>query len=359
MKIFCNYIHFKKLYIFFTFLSLFNFFFSTAKLNASAFDIQNIEISKPFEINFDKNEIIDEGFIKGFDELISLITTSSDRKKIGAIKLNEIKGMIETFSIKEEKFIDQIYYVNLGVSFNRKRIFNYLENRNIFPSIPKKTKFLFIPVIIDEIKKDLLIFSNNQFFNDWNNSTQKKHLIEYVLPTEDLEDLNLIKSKYEFIEQYNFKEIVNKYSLNESIIALIFKNEDGIRILSRINFNNNETLKNQLFLDIDINKEMDLYKIISELKTMYEDQWKKFNQINTSIKLPIMIKANNSDNLKILKLEKNLNEMDLIYDYFIYKFDNDNTYYEITFNGSPKIFLKFMNEKKLSFNTSNKIWSLK
>ena len=67
--------------------------------------------------------------------------------------------MIESFTIKEEKFIDETYYVNLGVIFNKKKIFNYLENKNVFPSIPKKKTFLFLPIIIDESEKDLLIIS--------------------------------------------------------------------------------------------------------------------------------------------------------------------------------------------------------
>ena len=54
--------HIKKLYIFFIILSLNIFFFSTIKLNAKAFEVKNIEISEPFKINFDKNEIIDAGF---------------------------------------------------------------------------------------------------------------------------------------------------------------------------------------------------------------------------------------------------------------------------------------------------------
>ena len=49
--------------------------------------------------------------------------------------------MIESFSIKEEKFINEIIYVNLGVSFNKKKVFNYLEKKNIFPSVPIKKKF--------------------------------------------------------------------------------------------------------------------------------------------------------------------------------------------------------------------------
>ena len=122
MKINNKIIHSKVLYIFFIFLSLSLFFFSTVKLNAKAFNVNNIEISKPFEIKFDKNEVIDDGFKRAFIELISKIVKSSDQKKISDIKLNKIKGMIESFSIKEEKFIDDIYYVNLGVSFNKKKI---------------------------------------------------------------------------------------------------------------------------------------------------------------------------------------------------------------------------------------------
>ena len=66
--------------------------------------------------------------------------------------------MIDTFSIKQEKFIDEVYYVNLGVSFNKKKVFNFLEKKNIFPSIPIKKNILFIPIIIDENKKNYLFF---------------------------------------------------------------------------------------------------------------------------------------------------------------------------------------------------------
>ena len=120
------------LYIFYLFLSLNIFLFSTNKVEGKAFEINNIEISKPFEINFNKNSVIDEGFIKAFSELISLIVSSSDQKKINLLKLNEIKGMIETFSIKEEKFVDETYFVSLGVSFNKKKVFDFLEKKIFF-----------------------------------------------------------------------------------------------------------------------------------------------------------------------------------------------------------------------------------
>ena len=349
--------NFKFLYIFFIILSLNIFFFSTEKIDAKSFVIENIDISRPFEINFNKTEVIDEGFEKAFFELISVIVNSSDKKKINKIKLNEIKGMIESFTIKEEKFINEIYYVNLGVSFNKKKVFNYLENKNIFPSVPIKKKFLFIPIIIDERKRDLLIFDNNYIFNKWNDNLKKTHLIEYILPTEDLEDLNQIKKNYEKIEEYDFKEIISKYNLNHSIITLIFMNDKGMRVLSRISNGNNVILNNQSYSYNNIANDEQVYSLINDLKLVYEDYWKKTNQINTSIRFPLSIKVSNN-NKKIETFEKNLGQVDLIYDFYITRFNKDFTYYQIIFNDSPKIFLEIMSEKNYNFDTQNKIWSL-
>ena len=349
----------KNLYIFFLLGSLIIFFFSTTKSNAKAFEVDNIEISKPFEMDFDKNHIIDLGFKKGFSELISLIVNSEDQKKINLVKLNEIKGMIESFSIKEEKFINEIYYVKLGVLFNKKKVFNFLEKKNIFPSIPNKKKFLFIPILIDENKKDLLIFSNNKVFDYWKNFEEKNHLIEYILPEEDLEDLELIKKRYNTIEEYNFNEITNKYNLDTFIVALIFKNRKQVRILSRISVDNNVVLRNLSYEDIDLSDSENLEKLITDLKIYYEDYWKFLNQINTSIKLPLNIKVSNLNEKKIDGFEKLLGKTDLIYRYSINKIDKDFIYYQIIFNSTPSNFLKIMKNNNYSFNTQNKVWILK
>ena len=170
--------------------------------------------------------------------------------------------------------------------------------------------------------------------------------------------MNTIKDKFESIENYDFKEISKKYFLNDSIIALIFKNQKELRILSRITIKDNINLKNQTFSNIDLNNEQKIQKVIDELKTIYEDYWKNSNLINTSIKLILKIKVKNLDNQKILNFDKVLNKNDLIYDFFISKIDKDYIYYQVTFNGTPNMFLKSMSEDDYSFNTQNKIWIL-
>ena len=351
--------YFKSLYIFFSILALTIFFFSTTKVDAKAFEINNIEISKPFENNFNKKEIINIGFRDAFLELMRSILNSSDLKKIEQIRLNEIKGMIESFSIKEEKFINQNYYVNLGVSFNKKKIFNYLESKNIFPSIPTKVNFLFIPILIDEKINDLVIFSKNPIFDNWNENKQKYFLIEYILPTEDLEDLNLIKKKYEVLENYDFKEVTNKYFLNNSIIALVFKNEKGVRVLSKINIKDDVFIKNKLYLDFNLNDKNELLIFINEQKKIYEDTWKEYNQINTSIKLQLSVRIDSDDQFRLSRFEKILEDMDLVYDFSIKRFNKDHVFYEIIFNGTPKNFIDTMTLKKYDFDTQRKIWILK
>ena len=349
----------KNLYNFFLALSLILFFFSTDKIHAKTFDVYDIEISEPFQINFDKNNVIIKGFEKAYFELILQIVTSDDQNKVNQITLNELKEMIETFSIKEEKFVDELYYVNLDVSFNKKKLLNYLEKKNVFPSTPMRKKFFFIPIIIDENKKDLLIFSNNKIFKLWNIYNESFHLIEYILPTEDLEDINNIKSRFEFIEDYDFKEITQKYNLEDSVIALIFVNNQDIRLLSKISVNNELVLKNKSFSKYDLNNDDHIKKIINEMKIIYEDHWKNFNLINTSIKLPINVKINTKDNKKISNFEKVIDKMDLIYSFNIQKFDKRFIYYRIIFNGTPDNFLKLMKSHDFNFDTQTNVWILK
>ena len=151
-----------NIYLIIWILALFKIFFSTTFSYAESFNIKNIEISKKFNMNFQKTDVLNEGFKIAYQNLISNITKSDDQNKLKNLSLSNIKTTIDSFSIKEEKFIDNIYYVNLDVSFNKKKIFSLLEQKNIFPSQFKEKKVLFIPLIVNEEQKDLVLFSENK-----------------------------------------------------------------------------------------------------------------------------------------------------------------------------------------------------
>ena len=351
--------YFKKIYIFFLAFALFLSFFSTTNVKAKAFNISDIEISKPFENNFNKNEVLNIGFRKGFFELISTITKSSDIKKISSIKLSEIKSMINSFSIKEEKFINKTYYVNMGVSFEKKKILKYLEKKNVFPSQIKRETFLYLPIIIEENINDIKIFSDNIIYKNWNKFNKKSQLINYLLPTEDLEDIYLIKKNIDSLESYNFEEIIEKYFLENSIISLISKKNNDITILSKIIINGNIVFRSDFFNQIDFDNNDEVEVLIGNLKTIYEDLWKEHNQINTSIRLPLIIKVDNKDLSTSLKFESSLSEIDLISSFSINKFDKDYIFYEVIFNGTHNNFINIMTKNNYQIDTQKKIWILK
>ena len=348
----------KLLYNFFLFLALINIFFSTEKSHAKTFSINDIEISTPFEINFNKNEIIDKGFLKAFNELIFSIVQSKDQIKLKNTPINQIKGMIETFSIKEEKFIDEIYYLTLSVSFNKKNIFDLLESKNVFPSLPVKKDFLFIPVFVDQNKNQVSMFSEDKLFSSWNVNNKKYSLLNYILPTQDLDDFSLIKRNINNLETYDFKEIINKYNINDHIIMIVFKDDNKIRVFNKIYFNQKKNIKNLKYTEVNFDEEKKLFEFIDNLKLVYEDFWKSQNQINTSVKLSLNISIDNSNNIKINKFEKILSDMDLIYNFYIYKFDNKNNFYKVIFNGTPDKFLEVMQNQNYFFEIKNKIWVL-
>tara|TARA_B110000091_G_C13506916_1_gene346771 strand:- start:155 stop:652 length:498 start_codon:yes stop_codon:yes gene_type:complete len=161
------------------------------------------------------------------------------------------------------------------------------------------------------------------------------------------------------IETYDFINLIKKYDLKDYIISIIYKNQNEVKILSKINLNNSLKINNKEYFKINLNNEKDLNKILKDLKNAYEDQWKKNNEINTSIKLPLTVSIDSQNYKKILKLEETLDRIDLISDFYILKFDNKHTQYKIIYNGSPKTFFKDMSNRNFEITMKNNIWIIK
>ena len=334
-------------------------FFSTTFLQANTFKVSDIEVSSPFELNFDKNKVLNDGFRSSFHNLISTITTSGDRNKIKDISLRELKGMIDSFTISEERFVNDEYFAKLEVIFNKKNTLNFLERKNIFPSIPIRNKVLLVPILVDLEKDKIFLFNDNIFYQRWNDVKKKYYLLEYLLPSEDLEDLNDIQKNFKFIEDYDFLKLIKKYDLNDYVVVILFKSKNQLKVHSKINLQNSFKVNNQVFEDIDLNDEKNFESVIVKLKTIYEDYWKKKNEINTSIRLPLTISINSKEYVKIQKLEKTLNNLNLVSNFYILRFDNTNIYFKIIYNGSPKTFLNDMSINNFDLSIENNVWTIR
>ena len=359
MQIIDKILRLQKVYIFFISFVLFIIIFSTTYLYANTFKVSNIEISSPFTLNFNKNRVIDKGFKKSFSNLLSMITTSGDKNKIKNTPIKEIKTLIDSFTISSEKFVNNEYFVTLETTFNKKKILKFLEKKNIFPSIPKRNKVLLIPILIDSETEKIYLFDNNIFYERWNDEKKNYQLLDYLLPSEDLEDLSKLQEMSNSIETYDFVNLIKKYDLKDYIISIIYKNKSEVKILSKINLNNSLKINNQRYSKVNLINKKDFNKILKNLKNIYEDEWKKNNEINTSIKHPLTISVKSKNYKKIINLEEILANIELISDFYILKFNNEHTQYRIIYNGSPKTFFNDMSNRNFDFIMKKNVWTVK
>ena len=234
-----------------------------------------------------------------------------------------------------------------------------MKKKNIFPSIPRKKSILIFPIFIDLDLQTVNLFNQNPFFNEWDLNKKNYHLLNYILPNEDIDVISELNKNINNLEDFNYENIVKKYNSNEYIITLIYKENNNIKIFSKIKINNNTKIHSYRVESIDISKLDNLNDLINEIKNIYEDNWKVNNQINRSVKLPINISIISDDYNKNMKFENFLKSNELIAEFFVKDFDNQKVNYKIIFNGSPKEFLKIINNNGININTSKQIWEIK
>jgi hypothetical protein len=340
-------------YILFLFFLIIFIKFSTISANANTYKIVNLEISKPYDNNFNKETVIDMAFKKAFEQLILKITTIQKKEINNLINLKTIYGLVESFSIVNERFVDNKYISSFEVEFNKKHVFNYLERKNIFPSIPKEKDLLLIPILINSEKNQILLFSENIFYENWNRFNETHHLLNYILPNEDIEDINLIRKNINSIEEYSFNEIISKYTIKDYIILILFKKKNNYNALMKINLNDKLIILNNKY---DRYENQSIENIIKDLKLEFENRWKKLNIINVSIKLPITLSINSKNYSLIKKLEKKLYELDLVSSYYIDSFSSEKLIYKIIYNSTPDKFINEFSSSNIKLNTDNSTW---
>ena len=351
------FLNLKRTYIIFFSTVLF-FNFSSTELKSSIFSVNDIEITEPFELNFKKQKVVDKAFIEAFKRLMKMTVISSEEIKLSRIKNNEIKNLIDSFKIKDERFIKNYYSAKFDVNFNKQNTLLFFEKKNIFPSLPKKKSIFILPILIDTTNTTVNLFNQNPFFFNWLAGTSKHFLLDYILPTEDIDIINTLNQNIENLENYNYSNIINKYNVKDFIVCLIFQDNDKIKVLSKININNNEKIQSYIYDNINLDNENELTSLIISIKNNYEDNWKKINQINRSVKLPLNISVDANDYQKNKLFKEFLHNTEFVSNFFIKDFNNKKINYRIIFNGSPARFLDLCNKNNILIDTTNQIWQL-
>ena len=197
--------------------------FSTNTAYAKTFVVSKIEVEEKYNLNFNKLKVIEKGFKKAFYDLSKTILQEKDVNNITGTSIEDIKKLVDNFSILDEKFINQKYKSSIEVEFNRKKLIKFLNSKNIILSLPKRIDVFFLPILVDLESNSFNYLNENVFVKNWENIKENFFQINYVLPNEDMEDYLIIRNNFKNIENYNFKEILKKYDSENYIIMIVFK----------------------------------------------------------------------------------------------------------------------------------------
>jgi len=315
-----------------TILSLFPYTKSFAQDNV--FIVENIKVEGKLDTNFSRDKYINEAISKSFKKLMSKILVSSDLLKMDNVDIKKIKYLMNSFEISEENYRKGKYKANFTINFNKKKIKNFLSDKNFSFSQPNKISAIFFPAFFvnDEVKS----FNDNYFYQNWLKIEIKNEIINFILPIEDLDDLAKIQNLKNSIGDFDIKEIVGKYNNNNYAFVFIYYKNKKIKVHIKTNFENNSISKNFSYSINNINDKKKLNFILKDLKVKITDIWKESNYVNLLMPLSVKIKYKQKNISDLDNLKKVLYKISLIDDYTLEEINVNYSFFKIYYYGNPK-----------------------
>ena len=318
--------------------------------------VNNIEIEGKINLNFTREKYLEKAFLSSFDILMKKILLSKDLRKIRNIKLNQIKRLISSFQIIEEKYNKDKYYLNTKIIYNDYKVRKFLSKKNISFSEAEKISAIFYPVLFinDEIKN----LNDNYFYNEWTNISLKNEVINFILPIESAEDISNIIQMKDNIENLNIYDFVNKYEISNYVFALMDYKNTKLNIYLKINFNDSHVSKNIIYDIKNIDDKKLLNNVLKDLKLKIFDIWKEENLINLLMPLTLDLKFKYKNLNELDALNRIFTKISIIDNYKLNEFNINNSFYKIYYYSGPKKLKTELNKFGYDLKNINGNWEL-
>ena len=342
----------------FIFLSLIILFLNKTQnvfANQDTFTVDNIIVEGEIRDNNYREKYIEVAFRKGFQKLIENLIQIKDQKKILSTDLSTIKSLVEKFTIVEEKVLNDRYSAEVAVSFKKNLLNDFFYKRRISYSASKKLETIVYPILT--LNSELQVFSNNKFFQEWNESQEFQN-INFILPVENLDDIEFIKKNLDDLEVTDLNQLVDNYEIKNSAILILRYDEKVLNIFLKTNFNNVKKLKK---IELNVKNLQDKKvreSVIVSLKSSIHDLWKEQNLIDISVPSYLTVNAPIKEPNSLGEIIKRLKTISLITDYYIDELANDSVKIRIKYLGKIKNLQDSFTDNGFIFKILNNEWEL-
>ena len=210
--------------IVFTNNSYFSYFFKTGNLlsDNSLFNVNNISLEK--KENFSVKNLADKAIKEAFKQLTNKILLKDDIKKVSDLKFSDIKDLVKYYNIVKnpEKESNKI---NFSVTFDKDKIHNLFYKKKISYSDITNKELYILPILLSE--NEIFVFSNNYYYENWNKNDNQE-LIEFILPIENIEIIQIINQSRDDLLQLELNSLFKEY-VNQNISLVLIDKKDTDR----------------------------------------------------------------------------------------------------------------------------------
>ena len=334
------------------------FFSKTQNVFASTglFTVDNIEVSGPIKISNNREKYLNLAFKKGFRKLVTAIIKREDQKELLSTDLSNIKKFVSSYRIIEEQNFENNYNLKINLYFKRRLIEEFLINKNISYSEMKKFDMLVYPIFIKG--SELQVISKNKFFEEWNRTTEYDNA-NFILPLQNLDDINFIKENISKLEETDLSRLVNNYEIKNSTIIILRYNKKKLDVFLKSNLSGVEKFKKIDFEVDNLENEEIRNDIISNLKSYTIELWKEENLIDISTPSFITVSVSSKNPESFKKILDNINKINSVDSFSIENFDNKLIKIKINFFGKIKNLQNSLIENGFEVQFIDGQWNLK
>ena len=328
-----------------------NVFTSTA-----LFTVDNIEVNGPSKSLNNREMYLDLAFKKGFRKLVNAIAKRDDQKNLLTTDLNTIKSFISSYRILEEKINKNNYNLKINLYFNRNLIENFLINKNISYSEMKRFDMLIYPIFI--ANSELQLITQNKFYQEWNTENIYDN-VNFVLPLQNLDDINFIKENLTNLEESDLSKLVENYEIKNSTIIILRFNNKKLNVFLKSNLSGIKKNKQIDFKIDNLDNQNVIDNIISNLKLYTIELWKEENLIDIAVPSYITLNIVSKDKESFKKIIDKIKKINLVDSFSVENFNEESIKIKIKFFGKIKNFQNNLVENGFAIKLIDNQWNLK
>ena len=315
------------------------------------FFVNNIEIEKKTSNNIEI--LANEAIKKGFRELINKVLLKKDEIKLKSLQFSEIKDLISYYQIIEGEDEDQ-NKIFFNVSFDKDKLHTLFYNIGLKYSDISQSELYLLPIF----KKDnqLNIYTNNYFYENWNKKN-KNTVIEFILPIENIEVLQILNVNIENLYNVKISEIFTEYNNKNLALIIIEENNSKIEKIFLKTLLVGKKIDKSLKIDKKNLEQDQLYeKIIFQTKEEITNLVKSQNLIDIRTPSFMNVKLMSSKKNNLVELSKRLQKIDLIENIFVQELNTDYSNLKIKYLGKINKIIEQLKSENIILELKGDQW---